>query len=28
VKTPADPLASALPVVTRVTLQNIPTAGG
>jgi Tfp pilus assembly protein PilW len=28
VKSPADPLAAALPVVTRVTLQNISTAGG
>jgi prepilin-type N-terminal cleavage/methylation domain-containing protein len=28
VRTPGDPVATALPVVTRVTLQNIPTAGG
>jgi prepilin-type N-terminal cleavage/methylation domain-containing protein len=28
VQTPGDPSASALPVVTRVTLQNIPASGG
>jgi len=28
VRTPNDPVATALPVVTRVTLENVPAAGG